>query len=79
EIWETGTGGESWNISQVDSRPLPFENPRRPGTYRITSSSQARVHRVERNAGGKWSVVAELSLVAGECKPPEEAAPAQPD
>ncbi|HYO82966.1 MAG TPA: hypothetical protein VES20_16280, partial [Bryobacteraceae bacterium] len=52
EIWETVTGGESWNISQVDSRPLPFENPPRPASYRITSSSQAKVHRVERNAGG---------------------------
>jgi hypothetical protein len=69
EAWESMTGGESWNIRQVDSRPIPFRRPPREPLVRITADGKAKVHRLERREGEAWALVATFDISAGQCRP----------
>jgi hypothetical protein len=69
ELWESQTGGESWSIRQVDSKPVPFQAPKRDPVLRIRTDSAAKVHRLERHEGTRWVPVAAFLISAGECKP----------
>lgn len=72
EIWESMTGGESWNVRQVDSRPLSINRPARDPVLRIRTEGSA--HRLERRDGERWAAISSFDVSAGECKP---AAPAE--
>lgn len=75
EQWESITGGESWNVRQVDTKPVPFSRPAREPVLRIRADSSGRTHRLERRDGPRWTLIASFSIAAGECRPPEP----QPD
>jgi len=77
EMWESMTGGDSWNVRQVDSKPIPLSRLEGPRAWRIQSDSKTQSHRIERQAGAKWEVVASFRVNPGECKPapPPEAEP----
>lgn len=70
---ESRTGGESWNISEVNAAPLqlsrsrPVPNP----DWRLRPDPAAKVFRVEHREAGKWTSLAAFTLRVGECKPPE--------
>lgn len=78
EAWESNTGGESWSIRQVDSRPVPFQKPATDPVLRLTTHAATRTHRLERKSGGQWVPFASFAVSAGECKP-VEAAPPDPE
>lgn len=78
EIWESMTGGESWSIRQVDSRPLAIKRPPRTDSLRLTTDARTKSYRLERRDGEAWSAVAAFSVSAGECKPEPPAAAAEP-
>jgi hypothetical protein len=70
ELWESMTGGDSWNVRQVDAKPIPVARPSAsPPSWRIRSDSKTQAHRIERQAGARWESVASFSVSAGECKP----------
>ena len=69
EIWETLTAGESWNIKQVDSRPLSFESVKRDKSLQFVPAKDGQVVRLQRG-GSAPSTVATFRIKAGECKPP---------
>jgi hypothetical protein len=70
ELWESMTSGDSWNVRQVDSKPIPVTRPAPAASpWRIHSDSKTQAHRIERQAGAKWEPVASFSVKAGECKP----------
>jgi hypothetical protein len=76
ELWESMTGGESWNVRQVDSRPLSIKKPQREAVLRIRTDGSA--HKLERRDGERWGAIATFDVSAGECKPappPEVAEP----
>jgi hypothetical protein len=70
ELWESMTGGESWNVRQVNSKPIPFSRPEQTSPLRIRSDAKTQAHRIERQNGAKWEVVGSFRVKAGECKPP---------
>ncbi|MBC7926068.1 MAG: hypothetical protein H7039_10475 [Bryobacteraceae bacterium] len=70
EMWESQTGGEGWNVRQVDSKPITFTRPPRENSVRVRTDSGARVHRLERRDGARWVSIAQFEVSAGECKPP---------
>jgi hypothetical protein len=70
ELWESMTGGDSWNVRQVDSKPIPLSRPATPIAWRIRSDAKTQSHRIEREMGSKWAMVASFSINPGECKPP---------
>jgi hypothetical protein len=81
EIWESLTGGESWNVRQVDSNPLTIRRPAREPLIRIRT--EGTTHRLERRDGERWSAIASFHVSAGECRPaaapePDPAPPATP-
>lgn len=76
ELWESQTGGESWSIRQVDSKPVPFTRPNREPVLRIRSD--ANLHKLERRDGSQWNTVAVFPASAGQCKPPDPAAAPEP-
>jgi photosystem II stability/assembly factor-like uncharacterized protein len=68
EIWESMTGGESWNVRQVDSHPLSIKAPAREPLVRIRT--EGSTHKLERRDGDRWSPIASFAVSAGECRPP---------
>lgn len=78
ELWETLTGGESWSVKQVDSRPVPFRKPPREPLLRFRADADKDVHRLERRSNSAWTEVATFAISAGECKPAEAAGPPEP-
>jgi hypothetical protein len=78
ELWESQTGGESWNVRQVDSKPIPLTRPPRTSAWRIRSDAKTQSHRIEREAGPKWEAVASFVITPGECKPPPPPPEADP-
>jgi hypothetical protein len=84
EVWESLTGGESWSIRQVDSRPIAFRKPPRDPLVRIAADPGGKVHRLEKRSGDGWSLITTFDVSAGECRPqppaeqPEPAAAAPP-
>jgi hypothetical protein len=87
EMWESMTGGESWNVRQVDGRPISFRRPPRDPVLRITPDPKGKLHRLEKREGDGWSLVAAFETSAGQCRlespaeapePPPTAAAAVP-
>jgi hypothetical protein len=70
ELWESMTGGESWNIKQLDSKPMPF-----PGAaatmkpLRIRADAASKTFRIEKQDGARWTPVAAFAVSMGDCKP----------
>lgn len=90
EVWESLTGGESWSIRQVDSRPVPFKRPTVAPTLRFRTDATTKTYRLEHRDGERWNVLTSFPVSAGQCKPetpvvneatpppPPETAPEQP-
>jgi hypothetical protein len=83
ELYESQTGGESWTLRQVDSKPIPWKAKPTMSDWRLQPDAASKTFRVERKNGAKWQPIASFSLSAGVCKPAEpalpEAAPAEED
>jgi hypothetical protein len=70
EMWESMTAGDSWNVRQVDSKPIPLSKPAQASGWRIRPDAKTQSHRIERQVGPKWESVSSFRVNAGECKPP---------
>lgn len=81
ELWESRTGGESWSIRQVDSRPVQFRKPSREPLVRIVPDKTGKTNRIERREGNGWVVISAFDVSAGTCKPqlPPLAPPPEPE
>ena len=80
ELWESHTGGESWNARQVDTKPMPFPGgDPGPKPLRIRADAASKTYRIEQQEGSKWQSLASFAVSLGQCQPapPEvkEAAP----
>jgi hypothetical protein len=72
ELWESLTGGDSWNIRQVDAKPIPFpggDPP--PKALRIRADAPSQTYLIEKQDAGKWAPVAAFALNLDPCKPEE--------
>ncbi|MEO8658862.1 MAG: hypothetical protein ABI693_10340 [Bryobacteraceae bacterium] len=74
ELYESMTGGESWSLSQVSTKPVPLKKarPAGPGTWRIRADGRTKSFRVERRGSTEWATVASFLIAAGQCKPAEQ-------
>jgi hypothetical protein len=80
EIWESQTGGDSWSIRQVDSRPIAFKKPMIEPVLRLRADASSNTYKLERRDGQRWASLASFAVSAGECKPqpPSVAEPPAP-
>ncbi|MBK5294424.1 MAG: hypothetical protein JJE04_22435 [Acidobacteriia bacterium] len=72
ERYETMTGGESWMIREVSSKPLPLKGAREVVAnpdWRLRADSASKAHTIEQRDAGRWNKVAAFSVAVGECKP----------
>lgn len=79
ELYESMTGGESWSIRQVDSKPIPFRAGKTPDAgWRLRVDAKAKAYMIERKQESGWHTVASFLVAAGECAPVEVQSPEQP-
>ncbi len=70
ELYETNTGGDSWTLREVSSKPLRLKAPpATPPAWRVRADDATKSHRIERSQGGRWIAAASFLVRAGECKP----------
>ena len=71
ELWESFTGGESWNIRQVDAKPIAFPGGDRKAVkpLRIQADAASKAFRIEKLDSGNWRRLASFTVSLGECKP----------
>lgn len=88
ERLESMTGGESWNVREVSSKPITLKlPPARQTGWRVRADGGSKAYRVERRQGERWVSVASFLVHAGDCKeaertlaePPPEPAAAEPE
>jgi hypothetical protein len=73
ELLESQTGGESWMLREVSDRPIagqPRGAPSGAG-FRLRADAATKSHRVEKQAGERWQLLASFPVRVGECKEPE--------
>lgn len=73
ELYESMTGGESWMLRQVSTKPIPLKKgrPAGPGTWRARADGPSKSFRIEKRDATQWSAVASFLITTGECKPAE--------
>lgn len=73
ELYESMTGGESWMLRQVSTKPIPLKKgrPAGPGTWRARADGASKSFRIEKRDTAQWTPVASFLITAGECKPSE--------
>ncbi|MEJ7606271.1 MAG: hypothetical protein WKF37_08380 [Bryobacteraceae bacterium] len=69
ELWESMTGGEGWDVRQVDSKPIALNVPARAESWRIKPDAAAKVLWLEQKSETRWQNIAAFAIAAGECKP----------
>jgi hypothetical protein len=78
ERYESMTGGESWMLREVSSRPILQEQQRvgQASTgWRLRPHAATSSYRVERRGGDGWQSIASFLIHVGECGPPEKPLP----
>ncbi len=84
EHYESQTGGESWMVREVSSRPLRLKGvSSQPSDLRLGTQKATKSHVVERRVGTRWQPLALFLVQAGGCKPEvtafPEPAPVEPE
>ena len=78
ERHETMTGGDSWMVREVSSRPLKIKPAPPPAAdWRLQGDAKLKANVVERRVGERWERVAAFEVSAGICRP-EAATLAEP-
>ena len=70
ELYETMTGGESWELKQVSNTPLRVRNARAPGQtgWRARADAASDTYVLERGTGRTWEPVASFAIHIADCK-----------
>ena len=78
ERYESQTGGESWMLREVSSRPILKESQRHTPAvsgWRLIPHAGSDSYRIEKREGELWHAVATFLIPIGECRPPEQLLP----
>ncbi|HEX6896388.1 MAG TPA: hypothetical protein VF146_14015 [Bryobacteraceae bacterium] len=69
ELFETRTGGESWELRQATEKPIRFPlNPGRgPAAWRLRPDAASHSYAVEQSQTGGWHRVASFLVNVGSC------------
>ena len=69
ELYETMTGGESWELKQLERTPIRLKGVRSPreATMRVRADAATETFIVERGGGRTWDRVASFAIHAADC------------
>ena len=70
ELYETNTGGEGWELKQVDNAPIHLKGARAPnqGPLRVRTDASSGAFIVARGGGKTWSHVASFIIHVADCQ-----------
>ena len=70
ELYETATGGESWNLVRESRDPIAFPKAAAEGNpgWRLRANGGSRAYDLERSLGDRWVKVASFLVNIGHCK-----------
>lgn len=73
ELYESMTGGSSWTMREVSTKPIVLKRSRPVGggTWRAKADGPSKSFRIERRGTSQWTTVASFLIAAGECRPAE--------
>ena len=73
ELFESMTGGESWMLRQVSTKPVVLKKgrPPGPGTWRVRADGATKSFNIEKRGSAQWSPVASFLITVGDCRPAE--------
>ncbi|MEQ1883984.1 MAG: hypothetical protein ABL967_02915 [Bryobacteraceae bacterium] len=69
ELYETNTGGESWEVRETSNKKLQI-SAARPGSYRVRVDAKSDTYVIERGAGRSWDAIASFQVHAADCGAP---------
>ncbi|MCZ2074969.1 MAG: hypothetical protein LC130_08200 [Bryobacterales bacterium] len=79
ELYESMTGGDSWMLRQVSTRPIPVKHIEvSQPAIRIRADATSKSYHVERRQGDGWRTIARFLVQIGECKPEHQDMPPPP-
>jgi hypothetical protein len=67
-LFESRTGGESWNILQESSKPLRLKQAPAPSEWRVRADGPTKSYHVEHRQGERWTSVAAFAVKLEPCK-----------
>jgi hypothetical protein len=70
ELYQSSTGGESWNLKTSAKKPLQLGKSRAKDSaeWRVRTDAQSKTYRVEHRVSERWESVATFPIQAGVCK-----------
>ena len=70
ELYETNTGGEGWELKQVDKAPIRLKNAKTPnqGPLRVRTDAASGAYIIERGGGRTWDRVASFTIHVADCQ-----------
>jgi len=70
ELYESMTGGESWELKQVSSTPIRLQSARAPGQgpLRVRTDAATGAFVVERGGGRTWDRVTSFAVHIADCQ-----------
>jgi hypothetical protein len=69
ELYESQTGGESWELKQTSNAPIRL--PARPTStlgWRARADAPSGMYRIERGSGRTWDAIATFPIHVADCK-----------
>ena len=67
EVYQTNTGGESWEVSQVTDQAVNLKG-RAPASLRVRADASSKTYRLERRGSSNWELVASFAIHVSDCK-----------
>jgi photosystem II stability/assembly factor-like uncharacterized protein len=68
EVYQTNTGGESWEVKESTTKPVKLKGAREESTWRFRVDAATKTYRIERRATSGWDLVASLVVHIADCK-----------
>lgn len=70
ELYESMTGGESWNVKEVTTTPIHLKKARAKegAAWRVRADAATKTYRLERRAGERWETIASFLIRINDCK-----------
>jgi photosystem II stability/assembly factor-like uncharacterized protein len=68
ELYETMTGGDNWELKQVDNKPISLKNTRAASPLRVRADAPTGSFVIERGSGKTWKSVASFLVHVADCQ-----------
>ena len=81
EYYESQTGGSSWTLREVNSKPVQPKRAKLPAPntdFRLRADAKLNAYRLERRQGAQWQTLASFSIGLAPCMPPKPPEPVAP-